>query len=140
MGGVIIDEVFGEPVDIFQTDGAAVQLQTAFEQPAGAGADHIARQMQRDRGQPLAVENIVEGIDQVGRRIHERARRDRKTIMRAVAHRRSLIDPGAIAQVGYRQLVLFPEKADKIGGLPIPISRDLSLGRRMALFLPSKRR
>src|ERR1700716_497134 len=73
MGRIVIDEVAGEPGDVFETGGAALQFQAAFDQPAGARADHIARGMQRDRGQTLAVENEVERVDQVGRRIHERA-------------------------------------------------------------------
>src|SRR5216683_952965 len=70
---VIIDEIAGEPGDVFGADGPALQLEAALDQPAGARADHVARGMQRYRRQALAVENIVERVDQVGRRIHKRA-------------------------------------------------------------------
>src|SRR6266849_5320596 len=72
MSRIVIDEVAGEPGDIFETGGTAFRFQAALDQPAGARADHVARGMQRDRGQTLAVENKVERVDQVGRRIHER--------------------------------------------------------------------
>jgi hypothetical protein len=40
---------------------------------AGAGADHVARRLQRQRGDTLAVEHVVEGGDQIGRGIDQRA-------------------------------------------------------------------
>ena len=52
---------------------AALQFEAALDQPAGAGADHVARGLQRHRRQALAVEHEVERVDQVGRRIHQRA-------------------------------------------------------------------
>src|SRR6202048_409870 len=73
MGRIVIDEVAGEPGDVFEVSRAALQLQAALDQPPGTRADHIARGMEGDRGQTLAVENKVERVDQVGRRIHERA-------------------------------------------------------------------
>ena len=73
MGRVIIDEIGGEPADVVDAGEAALQFQAALDQLAGAGADHIARGLERDRRQALPVEDIVERVDQVGRRIHERA-------------------------------------------------------------------
>src|ERR1700694_233429 len=73
MSGIVIDKIAGEPGDVFEADGAALQLQAAFDQPARARADHVARGMQRHRRQALAVENMIERVDQVGRRIHKRA-------------------------------------------------------------------
>jgi len=58
---------------MFRGRRSGLQLQAAFDQPARAGADHVARGMQRHRRQTLAVENIIERVDQVGRRIHKRA-------------------------------------------------------------------
>ena len=73
MGRVVIDEISGQPVDVFDAGKSAFQFKAAFDQLAGAGADHVARGMQRDRGQALAGENEVECVDQVGRRIDEGA-------------------------------------------------------------------
>ena len=51
----------------------AVHLEAALDQLAGAGADHVARRMQRDRGHALAVEHVIERGDQVGRGIDQGA-------------------------------------------------------------------
>src|SRR5438552_61114 len=53
--------------------GAAFQFQAAFDQPTGARANHVARGMEGDRRQALATKNKIERVDQVGRRVHERA-------------------------------------------------------------------
>src|SRR5258706_7938425 len=73
MSRIVIDEVVGEPGDVLETGGAALQFQPPFDQSTGAGADHVTRGMEGDRRQTLAGENKVERVDQVGRRIHERA-------------------------------------------------------------------
>ena len=73
MRRVMIDKIIGQPVQIPRTDVASVDLQSAFDQLASAGADHVARGLQGHRGQAFAVENEVERIDQVGRRIDQRA-------------------------------------------------------------------
>ena len=52
---------------------AAVHLEAALDQLAGAGADHVARRLQRDRGHALAVEHVIERGDQVGRGVDQRA-------------------------------------------------------------------
>src|SRR5258705_11806433 len=73
MSRIVIEEVVGDPGNVPETGGTALQFQPAFDQPAGAGADHVARGMEGDRRQTLPGENKVERVDQVGRRIHERA-------------------------------------------------------------------
>ena len=73
MVGIVVDEVVGQPGDVVDAGGAALQFQAALDQPAGACADHVARRMQGNGGQALAVEHEVERVDQVGRRIDERA-------------------------------------------------------------------
>ena len=73
MGGIIIDEVGGEPADVFDAGDAAFQFQPALDQFAGAGADHVARRLQRHRRQAFAVEHVIQCVDQVGRGIDQRA-------------------------------------------------------------------
>ncbi len=99
MGRVIIDEIAGQAADVFDAGEAALQFQAAFDQLAGAGADHVARGMQGHRGQALAVENEVERVDQVGRRIDERAVKIEHNGA-GRGHRKSLSVRGAIMQVG----------------------------------------
>ena len=50
MGGIIGDEIAGQAGDVFGTGGAALQFQPTLDQLARPRADHVARQMQRDRG------------------------------------------------------------------------------------------
>ena len=69
----------------------------------GAGADHIARGTQGHRGQALAVENKVERVDQVGRRIHERAVKIEHNGA-GRGHREIAIGPRSIMQVGDHRL------------------------------------
>ena len=59
--------------DVFEAGEAAFELQAALDQLAGAGANHVARRMQRHRRQAFAVEHEVERVDQVGRGIDQRA-------------------------------------------------------------------
>ena len=73
MLGIVGDEVVGEPGDVGDACGAALQFQAALDQLACARADHVARGMQRDGRQALAVEDEIKRVDQVGRRIDERA-------------------------------------------------------------------
>ena len=73
MGGVIVDEILGQPVDVVDAHHAAFQLEPALDQLAGAGADHVARRLQRHRRQAFTVEHEIERGDQVGRGIDERA-------------------------------------------------------------------
>ena len=73
MGGVIVDEIAGQPVDVVDADRAAFQFQPALDQLAGAGADHVARRVQRHRRQAFAVEHEIQRGDQVGRGVDERA-------------------------------------------------------------------
>ena len=83
---------------------AAFQLQAAFDQPARAGADHVARGVQRDRRQALAIEHEIERVDQVGRGVDERA----VEIEYDGAERRSsriAIGPRSIMQDGQARLL-----------------------------------
>ena len=73
MGGVIVDEIAGQPVDVFDAHRAAFQLEPALDQLAGAGADHVARRLQRHGRQAFAAEHEIERGDQVGRGIDQRA-------------------------------------------------------------------
>ena len=43
MGGIMIDEVVGEARQVFEGRRAAFDLQSALDQLARAGADHVAR-------------------------------------------------------------------------------------------------
>src|ERR1700737_2012219 len=99
MRGLVIDKVAGEPGDVLRARGAAVQFKATFDQPARARANHSARGMQRNRGQTLAVENEVERVDQVGRRIHQRAVKIEYNSA-GKGHREIAIGPRAIMQVG----------------------------------------
>src|SRR5438067_2494524 len=60
MSRIVIDEVAGEPDDVFETGGTAFQFQAAFDQPTGARANHVARGMEGDRRQALATKNKIE--------------------------------------------------------------------------------
>ena len=73
MGGVIVDEILGQAVDVFDAHRAAFELEAALDQLARAGADHVARRLQRHRRQALAVEHEIERGDQVGRGVDQRA-------------------------------------------------------------------
>ena len=43
VGGVIVDEIAGQAVDVGDAHHAAFHLEAALDQLAGAGADHVAR-------------------------------------------------------------------------------------------------
>ena len=73
MGGVIVDEILCQPVDVLHTDRPAFQLQPALDQLAGAGADHVARRFQGDGRQAFTVEREIERGDQVGRGVDQGA-------------------------------------------------------------------
>src|SRR4029077_20696239 len=73
MGGIVIDEVGGQPRHLVRGGGAALAFEAAFDHAAGARTDHFASRMQRDRGQPLAFEHKVERVDEVRRGIHQGA-------------------------------------------------------------------
>ncbi len=64
--GVIADEILGQFVELLDADGAAFGLEPAFEHLAGAGADHVARPVHRQRRQAFAREHEIERGDQVG--------------------------------------------------------------------------
>ena len=63
----------GQPGDVVDAGDAALEFEAALDQLAGAGADHVARGLQRHRRQALAVEHVIERGDQVGRGIDQRA-------------------------------------------------------------------
>src|SRR5215475_2625744 len=69
----MVDERARHPGDIIGSDLAPVGLQAPFDQPASAGTDHVPRGFQRNGRQSLAVEHVIEGIDQVRRGVDERA-------------------------------------------------------------------
>ena len=73
VGGVIVDEILRQAVDVADAHRAAFQLEPALDQLAGAGADHVARRFQRHRRQAFAVEHEIERGDQVGRGVDQRA-------------------------------------------------------------------
>ena len=73
MGGVIVNEIAEEAVDVFHAHHAAFQLEPALDQLAGAGADHVARRFQRHRRQAFTAEHEIERGDQVGRGVDEGA-------------------------------------------------------------------
>ena len=74
-------------------------FEAAFDQLAGAGADHVARRLQRHRRQAFAVEHVVERGDQVGRGIDQRAV-EIEYDNAGRGHRRIRYRPGADMQVG----------------------------------------
>ena len=43
VGGVIVDEIAGQAVDVADAHRPAFQFEAALDQLAGAGADHVAR-------------------------------------------------------------------------------------------------
>ena len=67
------DEIGEHPVDLAGGDGRPSSVEPAFDHAAGAAADHGARLVVGDRRQPLAREHDVEGVDQVGRGVDQRA-------------------------------------------------------------------
>src|SRR5258708_29152823 len=69
----MIDEVAGQAGEVLRTCQAAIELQSALDELAGTGADHVARGVKRHGRQALAFENEVERVDQVGRRVDKRA-------------------------------------------------------------------
>src|SRR6516164_3192370 len=71
MSGIVLDEVDRHAVDVLDAGGATLPFETAFDQLSGAGADHVACRVERDRGQTLTLEHEVERGDQVGRRVDE---------------------------------------------------------------------
>src|SRR5262249_46932290 len=71
MSGIILDEVDRHAVNILDAGGPTLPFETAFDQLAGTGADHVACGMERDGRQTLAVEHEIERGDQVGRRVDE---------------------------------------------------------------------
>ena len=73
VGGVIVNEIAHEAVDVFHAHRLAFQLEPALDQLAGAGADHVARRFQRHRRQAFPVEHVIERGDQVGRGVDEGA-------------------------------------------------------------------
>ena len=73
VGGVIVDEIPGQAVDVADTHRAAFEFEAALDQFAGAGADHVARRMQRYRRQAFTVEHVIECGDQVGRGVDQGA-------------------------------------------------------------------
>jgi hypothetical protein len=73
MGGVIVDEIGGEAVEIGDADRASFDFKPALDQFSGAGADHVACRRKRYRRQAFALEHIIEGADQVGGRVDEGA-------------------------------------------------------------------
>ena len=72
MGGVVFDEIPGQPADVVGSGDAALQFQAALDQLTGAGADHGASRLQRHRRQAFAGKDDVERADQVGGGIHQR--------------------------------------------------------------------
>jgi hypothetical protein len=97
MGGVVIDEIPKHAVDVLNGHDAVVRLQAAFDHPAGARADQVARGMQRHLRNALAVEHEVESIDQIGRGIHQRAV-EIEYNNAGRGHAKIAIGPGAIVQ------------------------------------------
>ena len=73
VGGVIVDEIAEQAVDVADAHRTAFQFQAALDQLAGAGADHVARGFQGDGRQAFAVEHVIERGDQVGRGVDQRA-------------------------------------------------------------------
>src|SRR5439155_9087422 len=73
VGGVIVDEIAQEAVDVLDAHREAFQLEPALDQLAGAGADHVARRFQRDGRYAFTVEHEIERGDQVGRGVDEGA-------------------------------------------------------------------
>src|SRR4051794_15229334 len=69
----MVDKIVGEPGDVARSGGAAIHFKTALDQLAGSRADHRARRLERHRRQTLAGQNEIQRIDQVGRRIDQRA-------------------------------------------------------------------
>ena len=73
MVGVVGDEIFCHAIDIADGRRAAFDLEAALDQLAGAGADQVARRMQRHCRQSFAIEYEVERVDQIGRGVDQRA-------------------------------------------------------------------
>ena len=71
MGRIIIDEIAGQPGDV-GASWRAIYLQAALDQLAGAGPIML-RAEATDRWQALAIQHVIERVDQFGRRVHERA-------------------------------------------------------------------
>ena len=121
MGGIVIDEIVGQPGDVFDAGGASLQLQATFDQLSGACADHIARRIQGDGRQTLAVEHEIERVDQVGRRIDERAVKIEDDSARRSSE--IAIGPRPIMQVGDDRLLHNRRRAEGI-------MQEVSLAKR----------
>ena len=124
MRRVMIDKIIGQPVEIARTDVAPVYLQSAFEQLAGAGADHVACGFHRHRGQALAVENEIERVDEVGRRVDQRA-------IQIEYDRRVRVHGGSLPA---------PGRSRKWGDAVSCNAGDPAENSRISLFLTMKRR
>jgi hypothetical protein len=71
--GVVVDEVAHQPVDLDLVERAALGFQSAHDQRPRAAAHHVAGCIVGDRRQPGAGENDVEGGDEIGRAVDQRA-------------------------------------------------------------------
>src|SRR5882757_11225517 len=118
MVGIKVDEVLGQPVEVADADGAAVDLEPAFEELAGAGADHVARLVQRHRRQALAVEYEIERRDQVGRGVDEGAV-EIEYKRAGEGHREFAIRGGGFMQVGKSKLL------EELSCVSLPAGRPL---------------
>ena len=69
----MVDEVAHHPVDLDHVERAALRLQPAHDQRPRAATDHVAGCIVGDRRQAGASENDVEGGDEIGRAVDQRA-------------------------------------------------------------------
>ena len=60
VGGVKVDEILQQAIDFGDAHRPPVHLEPALEQLAGAGADHVARGLQRHRRHAFTLEHVLE--------------------------------------------------------------------------------
>ena len=71
--GVVVDEVAHHPVDLDHVERAALRFQPAHDQRPRAATDHVAGCIIGNGRQAGASENDVEGGDEIGRAVDQRA-------------------------------------------------------------------
>ncbi|MBA7691861.1 hypothetical protein ES703_100416 [subsurface metagenome] len=107
MLGVIIDEIAHHAIEFADGNGYALDLEAALDQLARPGADHVARRRKRHRPQALAMENVVEGVDQVRRGVDQRAI-EIEYDNAGRGHGQVAIGPGRLLQVGSVEIAAKP--------------------------------